>query len=120
MLEAAGWNLSPRDQRIGWLMRSQCFYRTHFALDIGMERRRHSRVAFHVEATIELPDEKVTGTIDNLSMKGMFLNTDRKLAGTQLLDIVIRLSGTELAINLKGEVVRNTDHGAAIEFREMD
>ncbi len=87
-----------------------------------MEKRKHRRVTFRTEATVKCGEVKISGTVDNLSMKGMFLNTTERLAGEGPLDISIVLSGssTVLSLSLKGKVVRQTDSGSAIEFSEMD
>jgi len=87
-----------------------------------MEKRKYRRVSFHVMATVQAGNINASGMVDNLSMKGMFLNTKESLPNGSLLDISIILSGTSslLSIKAKGLAVRQTDLGIAIEFREMD
>lgn len=87
-----------------------------------MEQRKFRRVPFHADAIVKAGGVTVSGTIDNLSMKGLFLNAAGGLAGDELLEITILLSGSssKLSINLKGRTSRQTDKGVAIEFREMD
>jgi len=85
-----------------------------------MEKRKTSRVPFHAEAVVKFLDVVFSGTIDNLSLKGMFIDTEHRVSDKDLLDITVRLSGTDLTVNLKGRVIRQTDTGIAIEFREMD
>jgi len=87
-----------------------------------MERRKNRRVPFQVEATVQIGQSSIKGTVDNLSMKGMFLATKETLSGSSPLEISIILSGSSslLSMRLKGRVVRQTEVGIAIEFHEMD
>lgn len=87
-----------------------------------MEKRKHRRVLFKSEAIVRSGESTILGTIDNLSMKGMFLTTGDKLLGSDVLYIEILLTGSssKLEIRLKGRKVRQTNSGVAIEFSEMD
>lgn len=87
-----------------------------------MEKRKHRRVLFKSEAIVRSGESTILGTIDNLSMKGMFLTTGGKLLGSDILYIEILLTGSssKLEIRLMGRKVRQTTSGVAIEFTEMD
>ncbi len=87
-----------------------------------MEKRKYSRVLFRAEANVQCGENTISGTVDNLSMKGIFLNTTVSIPNDFPLDISIVLSGssTVLSIFIKGRAVRHTDSGIAIEFSEMD
>ena len=87
-----------------------------------MEKRRHKRVAFGAEAVVRSGEVSISGRVSNLSMKGMLVETEESLPGDKLLEIEIVLSGSssKLAIDVTGRVVRQTQEGLAIEFREMD
>ncbi|MFZ2447400.1 MAG: PilZ domain-containing protein [Syntrophobacteraceae bacterium] len=85
-----------------------------------MEKRKNSRVSFNADVIVTSGDLTISGATDNLSMKGMFLTAERRLPADELMDIKIRLSGSELSIDLKGKTVRQTDAGMAIEFIAMD
>jgi hypothetical protein len=85
-----------------------------------MGNRKHSRVAFPVEANIRIGSETVTGTISNLSMNGMFFLTEREIPGNDPVEITIPLSGSEIAIHLKGRPIRRDGTGTAIQFCEID
>jgi hypothetical protein len=87
-----------------------------------MEKRKHQRVPFHAEATVESKDITIKGKIDNLSMRGMFISTDIILPDDDQVEIAIMLTGSssQLSINLTGTVVRHTEAGIAIGFKEMD
>jgi hypothetical protein len=87
-----------------------------------MEKRKHQRVPFQAEAVARGKDLTVSGKIDNLSMKGLFLNAAAADFGTDPLQVTILLSGSssKLSIELRGRVVRIVDTGMAIEFMDMD
>jgi hypothetical protein len=87
-----------------------------------MERRKNTRVPFEVTATVHTGGTGISGTVDNLSMKGMRLVTSEALPVGSPLKIRIILSGStsELSISLKGRAIRQTEAGTAIEFLEMD
>ena len=87
-----------------------------------MQKRKFSRVEFKSEAFVQREGLQIKGEVDNLSLKGMFLNTAQKHPLNEAVDITIYLSGTssELAINLKGIVVRHEDRGIAVNFNWMD
>jgi ribosomal protein S1 len=87
-----------------------------------MEKRKHQRVPFHAEATVKNKGTVISGKVDNLSMRGMFLNTEARLTDNDQVDITILLTGssTQLSIDLTGTVVRQTETGIAVLFKEMD
>ncbi len=87
-----------------------------------MEKRKNRRVPFEVVATVQSGPIGLNGTVDNLSMTGMFLNTQERLAGDSALQVSITLTGSSsaLSIECKGRALRQTETGIAIEFQEMD
>jgi hypothetical protein len=87
-----------------------------------MEKRKNKRVPFHAEAMVKNKDIMINGKIVNLSMRGMFLNTDGRLPNDDQVKITILLTGSssQLSIDLMGRVSRQTDIGIAIVFKEMD
>jgi len=87
-----------------------------------MEKRKHRRVRFEVTATVRAGQTSISGMVDNLSMKGMFLTTGESLPHDGPLEVSITLSGSSstLSIMLKGRAVRRSETGLAIEFQEMD
>jgi len=86
------------------------------------DKRNKTRVEFRSEATVKHQDIIITGTISNLSLKGLLLNCTEKLPVNTTVDITITLSGstTNLSININGKVIRLEDQGMAIEFFEME
>jgi hypothetical protein len=89
---------------------------------MDMERRSFTRVLFRTEAVIEYDDKSVRSSIENMSLKGMFLKTMEDLPVNQLLDMKILLSGSssELSIRLKGKIIRREVDGLAVQFDGMD
>jgi len=87
-----------------------------------MEKRKNRRVPFEVAATVLSGPIIIDGTVDNLSMNGMFLNTRERLSGDCPLEVSITLSGSSstLSIKFKGRALRQTETGIAIQFQEMD
>ncbi len=87
-----------------------------------MDKRKYRRVPFHVTATVQTGQISLTGSVENLSMKGMFFNTKESLPSDCSLEISIILSGTSslLSVKANGFALRQTDAGVAIEFSEID
>ncbi len=85
-----------------------------------MEKRKFMRVQFNAEVVVKSSGITISGTTDNLSMKGMFLNTTTPMNLSGPIEVSLGLAGSELSITLKAKAVRQTDAGIAIEFIEMD
>ena len=87
-----------------------------------MRTRKFSRVPFHVGATIRIAERQFQGTVENLSMTGMFLITSEQLAMGEAVDITIVLSGNipDITVDFKGVVTRNSEDGVGFTFNTMD
>ncbi len=87
-----------------------------------MNTRKFSRVQFNVGATIGIRDRSFQGAVENLSMAGMSLVTDERLAEDEPVAITIVLTGVipEIAVHLKGIVTRKTENGVGLTFEKMD
>jgi len=87
-----------------------------------MSTRKFSRVPFHVAATIKTPERQFQGSVENLSMRGMFLVTEERLPLGDQVDITIALSGTspEISIAFTGNVSRVVDNGLGFFFDRID
>jgi PilZ domain len=94
--------------------------KTYIRMGNQMENRKHSRVSFPAQAIVKTANGTISGTIENLSMKGMFLHTQHRVTGGDPLEITIPLSGSQISIHLMGKPIRCTDAGIAIEFIEVD
>jgi len=87
-----------------------------------MSTRKFSRVNFHVDATIRTADRQFCGAVENLSMNGMFLVTEERLAEGESVDISIVLTGTspEISIDFLGRVCRVAENGLGFNFEKID
>lgn len=87
-----------------------------------MTTRKFSRVQFNVSATIKTAAKQFKGSVENLSMRGMFLITDERLSQGETVEITIMLAGVEpeIAVNFSGEVARVADDGIAFNFNKVD
>ena len=87
-----------------------------------MGTRKFSRVNFVVNATIKAAESRFQGSVENLSMKGMFLKTGERLEIGEPVEITILLTGTdpELTISFSGRVCRATDDGLGFTFEKID
>jgi hypothetical protein len=87
-----------------------------------MSTRQFSRVPFRMAATIKTPDRQFQGSVENLSMRGMFLVTDERLPMGDQVEINMILSGTspEISIDFNGTVSRVSDNGLGFYFDKID
>jgi hypothetical protein len=109
------------------------------------KKRDTTRVEFHTRAILVLggkaEDQKssresskggkvpggkeISGRVENLSLKGMFLVPDAPVSDVEVGHVVsatIRLAGTasDLSIELNGEIVRRDEEGIGIRFTDME
>lgn len=87
-----------------------------------MSTRKFSRVPFRVNATIRAAERQFNGSVENLSMNGMFLVTGERLALGDPVDITIILTGSdpEIAISFNGKVCRVVESGLGFNFEKID
>jgi PilZ domain len=87
-----------------------------------MSTRKFSRVHFNVEAAIKAGERSFCGEVENLSMTGMFLETDERLVEGEVVEITISLTGSSPEINLSfsGKVARQVENGLAFVFDKID
>ena len=84
-----------------------------------MPARNFSRLPIHLEATISYNGTIVDGELDNISLKGVFIRTAKKIPLNDTLMITIYHHTKDPQIGrLKGHVVRTTDEGVALEFEK--
>ena len=89
------------------------------------KKRDTTRVEFHTRAEVRAGGKVIEGTVENLSLKGMFLKAETShfsIQSGQAVGILIRLAGarTKLSIELRGKVIRWDKEGLGIEFTEME
>jgi hypothetical protein len=86
-------------------------------------RRDFSRVKTHIDVELECGDRVVGGRLTDVSMQGVGLACDEKLA--LQAECLVRLylgdpRENSLCIMAKGKVVRSTEGGIGVEFTEID
>ncbi|MFC1670441.1 PilZ domain-containing protein, partial [Spirochaetota bacterium] len=88
-----------------------------------MEKRQSARVEFLTETEIIFNNKKIRGSVENLSLKGMFVETGEKdISLNTVIDCNIKLSGSssKLSIVIKGVISRIEDKGFAVSFKNME
>ncbi len=88
------------------------------------DRRRHIRVDFKTSIVIKTGEQeiKACGDSRDLSLKGVFVYTDRKLPAGTKCSVKIFLSGgvDDIELNMAAEVKRVEENGLGIAFGSMD
>lgn len=85
------------------------------------EVRKFSRVTFHITATARVGDQQFVGAVENLSLRGLFMLTDKKLAVDEEVEIIIALNDQpENGLSIDGRVVRLTNDGIAFVFDKIE
>lgn len=81
-----------------------------------------SRVNFTIDAQLTQAEKTINGEVKNVSLQGIYVETDGKLDADLPLDISFQLSGAdpETAIKATGSVVRMEENGIAIKFTKVD
>jgi c-di-GMP-binding flagellar brake protein YcgR len=86
------------------------------------ERRRYTRVAIDIAARIHVPEGPIiTGNVEDLSLGGVRMSTDDLPPDGARCAIELDLPGDGSAKTLviAGALVRASDGGAALEFRDV-
>ncbi len=94
------------------------------ATEQNKEKRRHIRVDFKTRIVIDTGTTEIEtkGNSKDLSLKGVFINTDEKLPVGTRCNVSIFLSGgiDDIELKMKAEIVRVDEHGLGIAFGSMD
>ncbi len=89
-----------------------------------VERRRQHRVGFQTRITLVAGASQIQteGHSRDLSLSGVYVNTDENLAVNTPCKINIALSGTvePLELKMEGRVVRTDASGIGVAFESMD
>jgi hypothetical protein len=91
--------------------------------DKNQNNREFTRVPIIVEATLEFEGATINSiNTQDLSMKGLFVQTDESLQEGSLCKISLSPSGQSdpLTLIMKGMVQRITEGGVGIKFTEID
>lgn len=87
-----------------------------------VNNRNFSRVSFAIDALVTQAEMTIKGEVRNISLQGLYIETDGKLDAGLPVDVSIQLSGTtsEVAIKATGSVVRIDEYGIGIKFSKID
>ena len=89
-------------------------------------RRKHIRVGFTTDIHIILDADgkqiKLKGSSKDLSLKGLFVNTQTRITAQTKCFVKIYLSGgtSDIELSINATIVRETDSGVGIIFDSMD
>jgi len=83
------------------------------------EKRNFARLALHAKANLILDHQVIEGEVENLSMKGVFIKTTRKIHLDDMVAVTIYHTLTpQVLCDLKAKVVRVTDKGMGLQFEK--
>lgn len=87
-----------------------------------MDTRKFSRVSFRVIATVKTANRQFHGSVENLSMNGMFLITREHLSVDQPVEITILLEGSDpkVSVSFNGRVCRTQENGLGFTFEKIE
>ena len=86
-----------------------------------MNNRQFSRIDFSAGVKVTHSDRSFTGTVENLSLKGLFVKTDQKVPLHETVGVVLSLVGSNgnLSLSLEGKVVRVAEDGFGLNFKKI-
>jgi hypothetical protein len=88
------------------------------------ERRKKTRVQFTTQVIVKTEESEIVteANSEDISIKGIFVNTEKKIPAGTSCDVKILLTGTStrLALNIKGVITRQDETGLGIVFDSMD
>ncbi|GAM09238.1 pilZ domain protein [Geobacter sp. OR-1] len=86
-----------------------------------MDNRQFSRMDFNARVLVSHEGSSFTGTVENLSLKGLFVKTDQKVPLDETVGIVLSFAGSNgnLSLSLEGKVVRVADDGIGLNFKKI-
>ncbi len=90
------------------------------------DRRKHTRVGFtteiHIVLQIQEKQVKLEGNSRDLSLKGIFVRTDKLFPRGTTCSVKIYLTGgiEKIELMIQGTIIRETEAGIGIIFNSMD
>ena len=86
------------------------------------DRRNFSRVEFRVSALLQTDGVAIKGEVKDLSLHGLYLETQEMLPAGTPVEITIYLSASPdpIVINVSGSVARLVPGGIGCTFEKMD
>ncbi len=85
------------------------------------EKRKNTRVRYCCEAVLSSGTKTVSGKVRDLSLKGMYLESDNSIETYEKIEIFIQQSMQNLpsTVELSGVVSRNDNGGLGVQFENM-
>ncbi len=91
---------------------------------MNQERRKKTRVLFKTQVILKTNNSEIVAEANSkdISIDGMFINTEEKIPVGTPCDIEILLTGTStrLALSIKGKITRQDGSGLGVAFDSMD
>ena len=85
-----------------------------------MYPRRFFRINYVTKAKVMLPESSFDALTENLSVGGVFVLTDHPLPVGKVVTINFKIPSTSNpSITVRSEVVRQSDKGLALQFRDL-
>ena len=89
---------------------------------MGIEKRRRARISFYTEIVLKAKEFEVSvnANLKDISMNGLFVETDKKIPIGTSCDIAIILTGksSKLMVSAEGLVARQAESGLGIQFHD--
>jgi hypothetical protein len=88
----------------------------------SVNKRVHERTDSRTMAMIRYKGAAINGVVENLSLKGLFVNTDQKIDVGEQVEISLYFFGvdSDLSFSLRATVVRATENGLGFNFQKID
>jgi len=86
-----------------------------------LDNRKFRRMSFNAQVLVSHGDASFVGTVENLSLKGLFVKTDQKIPLNETVNISLSFKGNKgnLSLGLDGRVVRVTEEGIGLKFGKI-
>ena len=83
------------------------------------EKRNFARLALHARANITQHGQVIEGEVENLSMKGVFVKSPRRIdIGDTVAVTIYHTLTPQVLCDLKAKVVRTTEKGMGLQFEK--
>ncbi|RQD69598.1 MAG: PilZ domain-containing protein [Tindallia sp. MSAO_Bac2] len=89
------------------------------------DKRKATRIEFHIKGVITGKTRQVSGKVNDLSLKGLFLeadtSTDKLTVGEEVaVQIELSDSPSNIKISAEGTIVRLEDNGIGVQLDHID
>jgi len=85
---------------------------------MNADNRKFTRIEFVTKGEIKYKSNIIKGTVKNLSLKGGFFQTSKKIEIGKIIKFTIHLIGgtSNLSFTVKSKVIRQDKNGIALQF----